>query len=153
MTLVHDSTGGQDSAKATIGGHAGRLAAALLRSERTLTRRLARILEDEGSSVDAWRVLCLLAEGGHDTMTELAAAAVVPGPSLTRLVDRLVTDNLVYRRVDEDDRRRIRVCMTERGHDLHRRLGDRIERDAAEVLAGATVSDAEQIVALLDQLG
>lgn len=86
-------------------------------------------------------------------MTELAAAATVPGPSLTRLVDRLVADNLVYRRVDEDDRRRIRVHMTERGHDLRRRLSARIERDAHTVLAGATVADAEQIIELLEQLG
>jgi DNA-binding MarR family transcriptional regulator len=134
-------------------GHVARLAAALLRSERKLTSRLARVLEAEGSSVDAWHVLCLLAEDGRHTMTELAAATTVPSPSLTRLVDRLVADNLVYRRVDEEDRRRIRVYMTERGHELHRRLGERIERDAAAVLAGATAADAEQIIELLEQLG
>ncbi|HUR85471.1 MAG TPA: MarR family transcriptional regulator [Solirubrobacteraceae bacterium] len=151
MALLDNWPVGEKSSAVDV--HVARLAAALLRSERTLTARLARILEREGSSVDEWHVLCLLAEGGRHTMTELAAAATVPGPSLTRLVDRLVADNLVYRRVDEDDRRRIRVHMTERGHDLRRRLSARIERDAHTVLAGATVADAEQIIELLEQLG
>jgi len=125
---------------------------ALLRSERTLNRRLAGVLEAEGSSVDVWHVLCLLAEGDRHTMTELATAAVVPGPSLTRLVDRMVSDNLVHRRVDVEDRRRIRVHLTERGNALHRRLGERIERNAAAVLTGATVADVELIIGLLAQL-
>jgi DNA-binding MarR family transcriptional regulator len=151
MALLGNWTvGGKSSA---VDGHAARLAAALLRSERTLTARLARILEAEGSTVEDWHVLSVLAEEDRLTMTELAAAAAVPGPSLTRLVDRLVADNLAYRRVDEDDRRRIRVHMTERGHELHRRLGERIERDAGAVLAGATVADAERIIELLEQLG
>lgn len=147
MALVHERTAGRNSGAA--GGLAGRLAEAVLRYERALTQRLVQIVEAEGAGVDDWRVLRLLAEGDGRTMSELAAAAAVPGPSLTRLVDRLVADNLLHRRADEADRRRIRVHLTERGRALHRRLDDGIERDAAILLAGATIADTERLIELL----
>lgn len=150
--MAHPDNGAAGDRSGAVDGSMARLATSLLRAERVLTERLARSLEAERSSVDAWHVLSLLADGDRHTMSELAAAATVPSPSLTRLVDGLVADNLVYRRVDEHDRRRIRVHMTERGHELHRRLGERLARDAAVILAAATADDAEQLIDLLESL-
>ncbi len=54
-------------------------------------------------------------------MSEIAEFALMPAPSLTRLIDRMVTDGLVYRTVDARDRRRVLVHLTARGRDLQRR--------------------------------
>ena len=134
-------------------GLAGELAASLGRAEHVVTARLARVVQQEGCSVECWRALSSLADRDGHPMTQLAQAVLLPGPSVTRLVDRLVEDNLVYRRPDERDRRRILVYATERGLALHRALADRVERDRDALLAGATERDAERLVALLDRLG
>ena len=100
--------------------------------ERRITRRLAHVLAHEGCTVERWRVLALLAGGGRHPMTELAEFTQLPPASLTRLIDGMVADNLVHRKTDPGDRRRVLVHLTRRGHAMQRRLSDRIagERDA-----------------------
>jgi DNA-binding MarR family transcriptional regulator len=128
------------------------LAQALSRAERCMTRELARMLEVEGCSVEQWRILLLLSDGRGHPMSEIAEFALVPAPSLTRLVDRLVTEGLVHRTADARDRRRVLVHLTRRGRALHRRLGERVEREQAALLAGAEPAEAQRLLGLLDGL-
>lgn len=91
------------------------LAQLLSRVEYRVTRRLAETLAAAGSTVEQWRILLLLSDGAGHAMTEISDFALVPAPTLTRLVDRMVANNLVYRRVDHQDRRRILVFLSDRG--------------------------------------
>jgi DNA-binding MarR family transcriptional regulator len=84
-------------------------------------------------------------------MSEVAEHAFLPAPTLTKLVDRLVANNIVYRRVDLEDRRRVRIFLTARGKSLHRRLSGIVERSQGEVLAAT--GDAELLQQLLLRLG
>jgi DNA-binding MarR family transcriptional regulator len=128
------------------------LAQALSRAERSVTRQLGRVLEAEGCTVEQWRILLLLADGRGHPMSEIAEFALVPAPSLTRLIDRMVTDGLVHRTVDEHDRRRVRVHVTRRGRALHRRLGERLEQAQLALLDGTEPADVQRLLALLDGL-
>ncbi|MFC0528487.1 MarR family winged helix-turn-helix transcriptional regulator [Phytohabitans kaempferiae] len=92
------------------------------RAERLLSRRLREVLDEQGRSPDEWRVLCILADGAGHPMTEIAELAFLPPGTLTKLVDHLVDENLVYRRIDPIDRRRIRAYMTPRGRTTHDRV-------------------------------
>lgn len=94
----------------------------LTQVERGMTRRIAAALKPHDVGVEEWRVLSALAESSGQAMSELAEFVLVPPPTLTKLVDRLVSENLVYRRIDPADRRRVLVSLTPRGRRLHRRL-------------------------------
>ncbi len=85
-------------------------------------------------------------------MAQLADAVLIPGPSLTRLVDKLVADNLVYRLVDENDRRRVLVYLTGRGRALHDRVAADVEKQSAAILSGLATRDAVRLTALLERL-
>ncbi|BBC29502.1 Transcriptional regulator [Streptomyces graminofaciens] len=87
----------------------------LTRAERLAVRRVQSVLDEFDCSVEAWRVLDLLSDGQGHNMTALADHAFLPAPSLTKLVDQLVDQNLVYRRVDPADRRRVLAHLTPRG--------------------------------------
>ncbi|MFD9216069.1 MarR family winged helix-turn-helix transcriptional regulator [Streptomyces sp. NPDC087659] len=87
----------------------------LTRAERLAVRRVQSVLDEFDCSVEAWRVLDLLSDGQGHHMTSLADHAFLPAPSLTKLVDQLVDQNLVYRRVDPADRRRVLAHLTPRG--------------------------------------
>ncbi|MFI5896475.1 MarR family winged helix-turn-helix transcriptional regulator [Actinoplanes sp. NPDC051513] len=91
----------------------------LTRAERLMAQRVSVVLSGHGIGLDAWRVITLLAGGSGVSMSSLSADAFLPPPSLTRLIDQLVDDNLVYRRVDDVDRRRILAYLTPRGRRLH----------------------------------
>jgi len=89
--------------------------------ERHVVGRQRAVLAVEGATVEEWRVLDFLADGGH-IMSEVAEHVGLPSPTLTKIVDRLVANNVVYRRIDLEDRRKVRIFLAARGRSLHRRL-------------------------------
>jgi len=97
-----------------------------------VTGRVAAALQERRSSLEEWRVLSLLADGEGHAMSEIAEFTLMLPPSTTKLIDRLVSTNLVYRRVDPTDRRRVLVFLAARGRAAHRRLRPVVE----EVIAG-----------------
>ena len=122
----------------------------LTRAERLMSRRCTAILGAQGCSLDAWRVLTLLSDGAGRPMTDVAEQTFLPPGTLTKLVDQLVDDNLVYRRVDDLDRRRIRAYLTPRGRRLHERISRELAASLTELAtAGA---DRELLAALLVRL-
>lgn len=120
----------------------------LTRAERLAARRLQSVLDEDGCSLDAWRVLSLLADGEGHSMTAVAEAAFLPPATLTKLVDHLVDQNLVYRRVDPLDRRRILARLTPRGETYWRRISREV-RTRWPVLSDG---DDELLRALLERL-
>ncbi|MEV2239272.1 MarR family transcriptional regulator [Micromonospora sp. NPDC049891] len=129
-------------------GSAADLLPLLTRAERLLSRRVGGVLAAEALSIEAWRVLCLLADGLGHPMSEVAAEASLPPGTLTKLVDQLVDRNLVFRRVDPIDRRRIRAYLTARG----RREHERVDATIRAHLAGLDTTDDTNLAGLLDAL-
>lgn len=112
--------------------------------ERAMTRRIAAALQPHDVGVVEWRTLSALAESSGQAMTELAEFVLVPPPTLTKLVDRLVSDNLVYRRIDPTDRRRVLVALTPRGRRLHRRLRGVVEATLSPIYGDSEASELAQ---------
>ena len=129
------------------------LAHVLSHAEHRVTRELSRVLEDAGCSVEQWRALQLLADGGSHPMSEIAEFALLPAPTLTRLIDRMVADNLAYRKADPQDGRRVLVLITRRGRRLHEQLTRRIEHEAPVFAGGDEVTRLTALLAgLLERL-
>lgn len=125
------------------------LAQLLSQAELELTRELSRALTGGGSAVGEWRVLQLLADGASHQMSEIAEFALLPAPTLTRVIDRMVAGNLAYRKADPRDRRRVLVHITDRGRGKHEELGRRV---AAVMEAEADAAETAQLIALLERL-
>jgi len=96
-------------------------------------REVERTLSTDGLRIEEWRVLDQLATFGPTTMTNLASAALLTGPTLTRTVDRLASLGFVHRTASSDDRRRVEVNVAQRGLRLHKRLLPQVQ--SAELLA------------------
>ena len=84
-------------------------------AERTATQRLDDALKARGSGIDQWRILSLLVEHGGCPMHVVGEHALLLAPKLSKLVDRMVSANLVLRRVDQHDRRRVLLFATRCG--------------------------------------
>ncbi|MBW0115179.1 MarR family winged helix-turn-helix transcriptional regulator [Pseudonocardia abyssalis] len=83
--------------------------------ERAVSQRLDDALRAHDGDIDQWRILSLLAERGGCPMNAVADHALLLAPKLSKLVDRMVSANLVLRRTDEHDRRRVLIAVTPRG--------------------------------------
>ena len=105
----------------------------LSHAEHRMSKQVAAALREQRSSIEEWRVLSLLADGTGHAMSEIAEFALLPPPSTTKLIDRLVSANLVYRRVDSTDRRRVLVFLAARGRAVHRRLRPVVDESIADL--------------------
>jgi DNA-binding MarR family transcriptional regulator len=111
-----------------------------------------KVLRDSGLTLERWRILDLLADREGMTMSEIASAVVVTGPTLTRMVDDLATKALVHREVDAHDRRRVLVHLTPRGQRLRRSLRPAVVEAEAAALSALTDDQRSTLSALLTRL-
>jgi DNA-binding MarR family transcriptional regulator len=118
-------------------------------AERRVTRRLAQVLAHHDCTVARWRTLTLLEGGESHRMSELAEVALLPPASLTRLIDGMVADNLVHRKADPRDRRRVLVHVTPRGSKLYRQLSERIAAENGAIFGDV---DPDEVAPLVDSL-
>lgn len=124
----------------------------LTRAERLAARRVQSVLEEFDCSIEAWRVLDLLSDGQGHNMTALAEHAFLPAPSLTKLVDQLVDQNLVFRRVDPADRRRVLAHLTPRGVQRWQLLIREVRADWAYVEGLLAHEETERLGDLLERV-
>jgi DNA-binding MarR family transcriptional regulator len=111
-----------------------------------------KVLRGSGLTLERWRILDLLSDREGMTMSEIASAVVVTGPTLTRIVDDLATKALVHREVDVHDRRRVLVHLTPRGQRLRRSLRPAVVEAEAAALSALTDDQRSTLSALLTRL-
>lgn len=119
------------------------------RAQHRMARRVEGALGPGGPTLEQWRVLDLLADGEGHPMTEIAGHAMVPPPTLTKIVDRLIESSLVYRRPDDTDRRRILVFLSEHGTQQHAVLAPRVTQVEDEFVSRLAEADAAHLSRLL----
>ncbi|MFI0419066.1 MarR family winged helix-turn-helix transcriptional regulator [Spongiactinospora sp. 9N601] len=128
------------------------LAYLLSKAERSVNRGLAAVLASEQLSVEHWRILQALADGRGHSMGDLAEAALMPHPTLTKAVDRLVDRALVYRGHDPSDRRRVAVFLADRGRSLLHRLEGGLAEHHRAILAAFGAERTESLMRDLESL-
>lgn len=121
-------------------------------AHRRLYAKLERVVQQDGLTVEQWRVLEALSERDGCSMGELAELVLMNHPALTKLADRMVADGLVHRVADTSDQRRVLVHNTERGNAFFQRVERRVavHNKHLEHVIGA--SKAAALRALLEDL-
>lgn len=89
---------------------------------RQLEDELAETLKPEGIPIEQFRILSALASVDGRAMRDLAGAVLIDPASLTKIIDRMVSDALVYRTLDPGDRRKVLICLAAKGKALYNRL-------------------------------
>ncbi|MBP2364779.1 MarR family winged helix-turn-helix transcriptional regulator [Pseudonocardia parietis] len=120
-------------------------------AERMVTQRLDDALRAVGADIDQWRVLSLLVDQGGAPMNVVAEHALLLAPKCSKLVDRMVAANLVLRRADELDRRRVLIFVSPRGRQAHADW-DAAAAEVHERFAAAVGADAATLDEILRRL-
>lgn len=90
---------------------------------------------------------------GWTRLNELNQHLLISQPSLSRMVDRLESKDLVRRRPAQKDHRGVEVALTEEGRALQRRIGAAHVLRIQEILAPVLDSEEmEQLKALTDKI-
>jgi DNA-binding MarR family transcriptional regulator len=128
------------------------LAYLLAQANREIDRSLEASLAKEGTPVEHWRILKVLSDGNGRAMSELAESVLVNNPTLTRIIDRMVTDGLVYRVQDRQDRRKVLMFLSDRGRALCARLNQLAMNQEARILESLGTQSIGELKRLLDSL-
>ncbi|GAA3940866.1 MarR family winged helix-turn-helix transcriptional regulator [Pseudoclavibacter caeni] len=116
---------------------------ALFRAQGVLLREFAAADLWHPATLSEYDVLYTLARhpDGLDQRT-LGQDVMLTQPGLSRLVERLVTRGWVSRGRDLRDARRVRLGLTEAGHEVQRTIGRRHARQVADRMT-ASLDDAQ----------
>lgn len=82
---------------------------------KKIDKSLSQQLEDHGVSIPQSFILYSLLEQDGSTLKEIGNKTLIDSSSMTVLVDKLEKEELVARKLDSQDRRAIRVFITEKG--------------------------------------
>jgi DNA-binding MarR family transcriptional regulator len=128
------------------------LAYLLAQANREINRQLEERLGKEGVPVEQWRILKVLSDGNGRSMGELADAVLLNHPTLTKMVDRMVSDALVYRVQDPKDRRKVLMFSSDRGQALCKRLNSLAVSQEAHIVENYGDESTSELKRLLESL-
>jgi len=130
----------------------GHLVYLLAQANREINRQLEARLSVEGVPVERWRILKVLADGNGKSMGELADAVLLNHPTLTKIIDRMAADALVYRISDPQDRRKVLIFSSDRGKALARRLDPLVQSQEAHIAGSYGEPATRELKRLLETL-
>ncbi|MBC8195591.1 MAG: MarR family transcriptional regulator [Acidimicrobiia bacterium] len=128
------------------------LALSAARAASRLARQVVAPLSKTELGLSQYRVLVFLSEEGL-APSDLAGRLDVTRPSVTALMDGLVCRDLVERRPDPDDGRRVTHHLTEAGHAALRVADTALVERLAEIGTFLTPEEAETVARGLDLFG
>lgn len=126
----------------------------LLRVTRLTEAQLREFLRVEhGSTLPRFDVMAALhRSNGELTMSELSRMLLVSNGNTTTVVDRLELDGLVVRRQSADDRRVVRVALTDEGRQHFERLAVDHEAQVDSLFSTISTKDLDALEAVLQRL-
>jgi len=123
----------------------GYLSYSLAAAHRNVQLSLARQFKDLGVQIETWRILETLNDDQGYTMGQLAEIVLMNPPALTKLVDRMVADGLVQRRISLEDQRSIQLILTDLGQDMVAKIRRHVEDEDRIMLARLGPRKAKQL--------
>jgi DNA-binding MarR family transcriptional regulator len=116
---------------------------------RQIEEELEGRLRPEGLSIEWFRVLRALLQNDGQAMGALAGEVLVDATTLTKMIDRMVTEALVYRAPDPSDRRRVLIFLARKGRLLADRLAPLVGEQQRQIFAHLKGEKAEELKRLL----
>ena len=125
---------------------------AIASSAKVLSRAFERELGEAGGSQPVWLILLALKQQAWRTQQDLAAAVGIEGPTLTHHLDGLDKAGLIERARDPNDRRAVRVELTDAGDKLFKRLAKAAIGFDQRLRAGLSEDELDQFRRVLARL-
>ncbi|NLZ97202.1 MAG: winged helix-turn-helix transcriptional regulator [Micrococcus sp.] len=133
----------------------GILVTSLVQTTKEFSSSVSDIIAPHGYTVDEWLVLRAIQHNDGSFVSQISDASGCAGAGLTRAVDKLVSNGLVYREASQSDRRKVVVFITEAGREVCEEINSRIlklEDSIQHALLGAGLS-SQAFTGLLEVLG
>lgn len=121
----------------------------LAAAHRLVHQSLSARLKGHGVQVEAWRVLEALDSETQLSMGQLAKIVLMNPPSLSKLVDRMVMDGLVHRKIAAADQRQVNLMLTDLGRKRMTRVRAHVQNLDEKLSQQIGAEDVERLTHIL----
>ncbi len=90
--------------------------------------------------------------GGEASVSEIAKNLSISKSNMTPIIDKLIQENLVERFTDPNDRRIIRVRVTEKGHEFCLKQREKTKKHLEEKISSLSPDELERVKDLAKEL-
>lgn len=125
---------------------------ALAAAHRTVSTSLTSRLKKHGVQIEAWRIMEALDSDPQLTMGDLAKLVLIIPSTLSKLVDRMVSDGLVHRQFASSDQRQVNLHLTDLGRKRMVQIRTEVEDEDEVWTSRLGPERASQLVELLRAL-
>ena len=131
---------------------AGHLSYVLAAAHRKVHASLSQRLKTFGVQIEAWRVMETLDTRPAVTMSELAVLVLLNPPTLTKLVDRMVSSGLVHRQIAKRDQRQVNLVLTDLARKRMSQIRTQVQSEDEKILAAIGSENADLFVEMLQKI-
>lgn len=117
-----------------------------------ITRSMPMHVRHEGVSLAQVKAMVHLFEYGPQTMGDLAEGLKITTPSATGLVNPLAEMGFVVRERDQEDRRVVRVSLSEHAQEIARSILDQRLTEVADAMDGMSLEAQQNFLEGLERL-
>ena len=115
--------------------------------------QLRNIIKEHSITLQQYNVLRIL-RGKYPNWAnpgDIKAVMLDKNPDLTRLCDRMCTQGLISRNIDEINRRKMNICITDKGLEVLEQIDPEIHK-IEQLMVHLQDTEAEHLSDLLDRL-
>jgi DNA-binding MarR family transcriptional regulator len=91
------------------------------------------------------KVIIYLARMGTSSISEVAKNLEISKPNMTPIIDKLIAQGLINRYNDPNDRRVLRIELTDKAYELIKKREEILKNNLAEKISSLTVEDLEAL--------
>lgn len=124
----------------------------LSRCMQSVHKREYKTIKEGGLTVSQFAVLEVLYHKGDLRISEIIDKILSTGGNMTVVIDNLVKENLVERRIDSSDRRVNLISITEKGRKLMSEIFPKHVENINEIFSVLTEEEKKSLTGLLKKL-
>ncbi|QCP52041.1 MarR family transcriptional regulator [Trinickia violacea] len=124
----------------------------LTRAGSRMGNAFAKALKAFDLNLSEWRVCASLLYVPRQTLSELSVHSSSDISALSRIIDRLESQDLVKRERSATDGRSIKIVLTRKGEELAQRIVPIAKQHESVLLSGFTASDVQSLRSMLLKL-
>lgn len=125
-----------------------RLTSSLYLAFKIMQKNFHSLAQDHGLAGAQWAALKILWKTDGLTISHLSEKLFLKNSTMTTLIDRMVRDGFVERKRDRDDRRMVKIYLTDKGAAVRDRVPD-FESHFTSVVRGSLSEEEMNTLILL----
>jgi DNA-binding MarR family transcriptional regulator len=122
------------------------------RISNAMVQELERQFEPSGLTNAQWKPLFKLSIGEVSTVAELARVCTLDAGGMTRMLDRLEAKGLCQRERSSEDRRVVKLALTDAGREAAQTIPETLSRVQNAYLAGFSVEEWQTLKSYLRRM-